>query len=248
MAKITSLDNIKSSKSERKKRASKSKVEVSETKPRKSSKSKSLKVSSKKKPRSKDIESELKSKDIKKKKKKKKKKLSERALERKRIKEAKLTTTTASLDRQFDQVASNLTIKEAEQLQEYVEIFTSLRDISRIKEQHCRDHANAKDIYALMKLYDQMREVIADIRTIRDVSGVVVTLRDDVINPMMQSAANEIVNINQTMRQFILKYLQGDEALTLIDKLNELSAKSGDALHESYLAAIDMTAITLEQQ
>lgn len=247
MAKITSLDNIKSSKSERKKRASKSKVEVSETKPRKSSKSKSVKVSSKKKSRSKDIESELKSKDIKKKK-KKKKKLSERALERKRIKEATLTTTTASLDRQFDQVASNLTIKEAEQLQEYVEIFTSLRDISRIKEQHCRDHANAKDIYALMKLYDQMREVIADIRTIRDVSGVVVTLRDDVINPMMQSAANEIVNINQTMRQFILKYLQGDEALTLIDKLNELSAKSGDALHESYLAAIDMTAITLEQQ
>lgn len=252
MVTITDVSSLERSKDSRKKRARTSSTKTIKKSKSKSSKSDKTKVSSKSRSKSSSKSDKVKSsssKDKIKKKSKKKKKLSERAREKRELKSlSNATSSTTSLERQFEEVASNLTIKEAEQLREYFEMFNSLRDITRIKEEHCRRNADSRDIYALMQLYNQMREVIADIRTIRDVSGIVVALRDDVIDPLIQSAANEVVTFNQTLKQFVLKHFQGDDALTLNAKIDELCGNSGQALQDAYNSALDMTAITLEQQ
>lgn len=199
---------------------------------------------------SKDTQSVKKSKPSKSDKKSKSSKSDKKSKTSKTLKERvkKAGSQVSHLEKQLDEAKNDPTIRESEQFQEYYEMFNSLKTIARVIEKRCKENANSKDIYALMQLYNQMREVIADIRTLRDIVGVAELIRNDVIDPLMQTAANELVQINQSMRQFIMKHLEGDIALDMVAKLNDLSANAGDVLHEAYGNSVDRTLETLEQQ
>jgi hypothetical protein len=236
MARITDLGSIGSTKI---KATTKTK-----SKKRKSLKDKLEKETKKSKIKKEKPERITESKSKKEKPKRKKKKSSKELMK----KAEKASGQISALEAQLVEAQNDPTIRESEQFQEYFEMFNSLKVIARVIEKRCKESAQSKDIYALMQLYNQMREVIADIRTLRDIAGVAELLRDEVIDPLMQSSANELVQLNQALRQFILKTIEGDSALAIVNKLNDLSANAGDALHEAYGNAIDKTVETLEQQ
>ncbi len=252
--KITSLDSVelkskKTPKSKAKKSKSKDTDKAKVKKSKDTDKAKKSKSKDRvKKSKDKDAKKSSRTKDKLKSKTTKTKKLSDKPskklLQRAEAKKSSLDSMASTVE----DLKSDVTIRESEQFKEYYEMFNSLKDIARSFEKRCKEGGQSKDVYALLKTYDQMREVIADIRALRDIAGVAELLRDEVIDPLVQVVLNEIVQLNQSVKQHVLKVIQGNDALSIIEKLNEICANVGDSLNDAYGNAIESTQEVLEQQ
>lgn len=87
---------------------------------------------------------------------------------------------------------------EAEFLQEYYHIYGTLGSIIRNLEQRMTEpgsSVNSKDVYALMTMYSQMRETIADLRSIKDMNAQAEELAQHVFDPAAKSAGEALVNL-----------------------------------------------------
>ena len=74
--------------------------------------------------------------------------------------------------------------QEKQQIDEYLHMFRRLSKLIRKAEKQCMKSGQSRDYYALCTLMSQQREVIADIRSVTDMSGQVATLDENVLQPM----------------------------------------------------------------
>lgn len=87
---------------------------------------------------------------------------------------------------------------ESEFLDTYQHIFTTLGNIIRnLEQQMSKENANvnSKDVYALMTMYSQMRETIADMRSIKDMSEQAEIVAREVFDPAMKASGDSLVNV-----------------------------------------------------
>ena len=87
----------------------------------------------------------------------------------------------------------------------YESMFKKLRRIMRTMETKVLDsNGNSNDIYALMALYNQMREIIADIRSMIDLSQNTQRIIDKILYPLIRDISNNYVDaiflINKNLR------------------------------------------------
>lgn len=248
MAKIRELSDVGATrtKSSAKKRSAKKsgKRSVVEAEDEKLLKRKKKKKSSKSKEMA-IIESEPK-----KKKKKKKSRSKESIAERRESKKNKLANNVPALEGALESmIQENPQIKEHDQFQEYVDIFTSLQDIARIKEEQCRNNnAQSKDVYALMQVYNQMRDVIADIRALKDITQVADQINVDVLEPFAQSTASILMDLYQSVEQLARKTLQQDEIMPFVTQLKAYTKGAGVSLQEAYQNSNSKTIEVLSEQ
>lgn len=230
------LDPEKEKKRKRKKKAD-------EAKAKEKAKEKELPNSTKKKKRKKKTVGEL---------------LKEGKTEQARKKASKLSSKALSVvsdsSEEIPEISSDLMPSalnsEAEFLQEYYHIYGTLGSIIRNLEQKMTEpgsQVNSKDVYALMTMYSQMRETIADLRSIKDMNEQAEELARHVFDPAAKSAGESLVGlyfkVSSSIRQKIndpavvedlietLKLDVGEQATNLQDQFDVARGRIVDILN-----------------
>lgn len=215
-------------------------------KKKKTSKSdKPVKAKKKKKTSLEDVDIELPAK-----KKKKKSRNKELIAEKRDRKKDKLAASVPALEGTLEtMIKENPQIREHDQFQEYVDIFNSLQKIARIKEEQCENNkAQSKDVYALMQIYNQMRDVIADIRALKDITQVADQINVDVLEPFASTTASILMEMYQSMEQLARKTLPNDQVMPFINQLKAYAQGAGASLQEAYVNSNNKTIEVLSEQ
>ncbi len=96
---------------------------------------------------------------------------------------------------------------EKKYFDEFEHIFKSLQKLTRIAERKYKDSKSSRDVYALMAMYSQIRECIADMRTIQDLSQQSDALIKEIIDPLIKTIGDSLVqlyyNTDQSVRETI---------------------------------------------
>ncbi|ARW58820.1 hypothetical protein HOS33_gp180 [Erwinia phage vB_EamM_Y3] len=181
--------------------------------------------------------------------KKKKKKKKENAVDtikkakKKRDKPAK-TTDLAALEGQLMEVLDDIpdVIKqENEQLQEYITMFTKCQSIARICEKQYEVSKQSKDIYALMQLYNQMREIIADLRALRDVNQLGEILNSEVLGPFAESAGTILISVFHAITAWNKNNLDVDSIANAHAATQQIIRSAAKDIEQAYQAGLDKT-------
>lgn len=135
--------------------------------------------------------------------------------------------------------------EDAEQLAQYRHMFDKLVRIATILENNIVRNESGREVYPLMQTYNQIREVIADMRALRDVGAMGATLNDEVIGPMMQSIAQDTVDLYQDLMRTVNSHLDPAQAKAMSPKINQLFSRAGTAMQRSYESALEKAQTVL---
>lgn len=108
---------------------------------------------------------------------------------------------------------------EVEFLNEYNHIYGTLGSIIRKLEERMTEkdsNVSSKDVYALMTMYSQMRETIADMRSIKDMNEQAEELAQLVFEPATKSAGEALINVYYKFVQIIRSSVEDPEKVEII--------------------------------
>lgn len=130
---------------------------------------------------------------------------------------------------------------EVEFQQEYDHIYRTLGSIIRNLENKMTEKdalVNSKDVYALMTMYSQMRETIADIRSIKDMNEQAEELAQQVFDPAAKSAGESLVNVYYKITRLVRQSVEDPAQVEdILDKLKlEISDQAGKLQDQFELA------------
>lgn len=129
-----------------------------------------------------------------------------------------------ALDRELDRLSKiNVAPQEKDYIEEYVHTYKSLKKIIRIKEaQVIEGGANQRDVYALSMLYSQMREVIADMRTIADMTQQTNILVERVLIPYKSDIVQVVTDVYYQLRKLMVEVSKPEQVPFAHSKLDDL--------------------------
>lgn len=255
MAKVMEAGDLLNKKKKRKlkdadekpKKKKKKKLVDTEEKPKKKKVKKSVDTDSKPKKKKKKSSSEDKPKKVKKAssrdrasileaKSKLKKQLPAKSKSVNEIEEVSEAETSA-LSKQFDELYGNhvgtLSVEDQEQMQEYFMMFHQLKTIARRFEVKSKQ-GSSKDVYALMKIYDQMREIIADLKALKDISQIADKLQQDVLIPYSRIVVAELSNIRASTLKAGNRLLAPENQKAFQEALDSAVIGASQKLEEGY--------------
>ena len=180
------------------------------------------------------------------KKKKEKPNAAKKEIEKKRKKKAGPVTGTelATMEAQVGELMADIpdVIKqENDQIAEYMIMFDKLRSMARECEAKYMAKKESRDIYALMQLYNQMREVIADLRALRDVTQLGDILNEEVLGPFAEASANSIVKIRQELLAWSNSHLSPDDLANFSEALDKIVKRNAKDIQTSYANGLGKT-------
>ena len=123
---------------------------------------------------------------------------------------------------------------------EYSHIFESLQELTRIAEDKYRTSEQSRDIYALMSMYSQMRECIADMRSIQDLNVQSDALISAILEPFLKSVGQTMVEQFFKMEKIIKANLKGDAAEDMLEELRSITQDSASKVQEHYATSKGM--------
>lgn len=132
--------------------------------------------------------------------------------------------------------------QEKEQLDEYLHMFRKLAKLIRKAEKQCMKSGQSRDYYALCTLMSQQREVIADIRSVSDMSGQVAQLDTNMLQPMARSIGQNMLDGFYQIRKLIIETSRPEETQFALAKLNEITNEQGKYLQSQYSLANEKAA------
>lgn len=122
-------------------------------------------------------------------------------------------------------------------LDTYSLMFRKLKRIMRKVEVKVMDTSSGNDIYALMALYNQMREVINDLRAMIDLSQNTQRIIDNVLYPFTRDVANNYADVIFLMQKNLRLSVEGEvykELKTSFDKSLSEHAKFIQGSYEKH--------------
>lgn len=128
--------------------------------------------------------------------------------------------------------------QEKQQIDEYLHMFRRLSKLIRKAEKQCMKSGQSRDYYALCTLMSQQREVIADIRSVTDMSGQVDQLDTNVLQPMSRSIGQNMLDVFYMLRKLIIEVSKPEETQFALSKLNEITTEQGKYLQMQYQDAV----------
>ena len=135
--------------------------------------------------------------------------------------------------------------EEAQQLNQYRHMFDELIEISTILETNIRNNRTSRDVYPLMQTYNQMREVIADMRALRDLGKLGDRVNEELIYPMVQSIGQDIAQFYQDLHADIRRLLPPHEAEIIMTELGTQFSGLGSKIKLAYDQCLDKSARVL---
>lgn len=143
--------------------------------------------------------------------------------------------TEEELIAELPQVAS----QEQEHLDEYLHMFRKLKRLIRKAEKDCLESNNPRGYYAVCTLYSAQREVIADIRSVSDMSTQVKHLEEHVLQPMIRSLGQNLLDSFYQVRKLLIETTRPAETQFALSKYEELTKEQGKYLQSVYAEAND---------
>jgi hypothetical protein len=128
-----------------------------------------------------------------------------------------------SFDSVLERIPSSMN-QEMEQVREYRQMFETLSRMARIAEQKYLKDKQSRDMYAALKAYAEMREIIADMRALADFTEHANRINETVVTPLVQSSAAALVEYNKAVLGVIQKEIDSTQ-FPLIKKLVDSYAR-----------------------
>lgn len=138
------------------------------------------------------------------------------------------------------EIPTGISNQEREHLDEYLHMYRSTSLLIRKSETHCLQEdtkPDSRDLYALCALYSQQREIIADIRSVSDMSGQVATMESTVIRPMISSIGQNILDCMFQVRKVILDSCRPDQVQNATYALELITKEQGKFMQGQYSLA-----------
>lgn len=143
---------------------------------------------------------------------------------------------------QYIEAIPDIVRQENEQIDEYIRMFEQLKLIVRKAEKQYLNSGQGRDLYPLMQVYNQMRELIADLRALRDVGQLGEVISTEVVTPFAQLGGNTMVKMVQEINAWIKSNCDDlsmiENSKTAIEAILRRSAKD---FQISYEAALNKT-------
>lgn len=165
--------------------------------------------------------------------------------EKKSKKKVPATLDTAALEneaQQYIEAIPDIVRQENEQIDEYIRMFEQLKLIVRKAENQYLKSGQGRDLYPLMQVYNQMRELIADLRALRDVGQLGEVISTEVVTPFAQLGGNGLVKMAQEINAWIKSNCDDlsmiENSKTAIEAILRRTAKD---FQISYEAALNKT-------
>lgn len=130
------------------------------------------------------------------------------------------------------------TAAEQEYLEEYLRLFVTNRRIIRLFEKKLLENPMSRDVYALMTLYSQQREIINDIRMISDLGGQVELIHSHVLRPYTSSLIQSVTDSYYQLRTLISQTCKKDTQFAL-EQLAELVKQLSISINTGQSVAIE---------
>jgi hypothetical protein len=92
-----------------------------------------------------------------------------------------------------------------------------------------------------MKVYDQMRDVIADMKSLQNVGEYIDALVQDVLNPFAMTTSQSILDFVNHLNSYVRKNIPTDLQDEVIKYCKTQAKASAVKMKESYLASIENT-------
>ena len=125
-------------------------------------------------------------------------------------------------------------MQDNEQVAEMVRMFNKLRRMATTLEGKFEENPSPQTVYALLKIYDQVRECIADLRALRDISQMGQLLNDEVITPLIQAVASGVSTMYQNIKMDMNKSLPPEYIKLLTSILDSHVQYVATDIEESY--------------
>lgn len=143
---------------------------------------------------------------------------------------------------QYIEAIPDIVRQENEQIDEYIRMFEQLKLIVRKAEKQYLQSGQGRDLYPLMQVYNQMRELIADLRALRDVGQLGEVISTEVVTPFAQLGGNGLVKMAQEINAWIKSNCDDlsmiENSKTAIEAILRRTAKD---FQISYEAALNKT-------
>lgn len=117
---------------------------------------------------------------------------------------------THNFDHVVERIPSSMT-QEMEQVAEYRQMFETLSRMARIAEKKYLKDKLSRDMYAALKAYAEMREIIADMRALADFTEHANRINEAVVTPLVQSSAAALVEYNKAVLSMIQKEIDSSQ-------------------------------------
>lgn len=138
------------------------------------------------------------------------------------------------LERQLAEQSLEAIGPEQEYLTEYLRMFRRLRRMTKRAYERSMESGNSRDYYSFCTLVSQQREVIADIRTLTDLSGQVDMITQNVVQPAIQELGQVFVNSYYQMRRLVLEVAVKEQTKFALTKLEDITKDVATALQLQY--------------
>jgi nucleotide-binding universal stress UspA family protein len=123
---------------------------------------------------------------------------------------------------------------------QYRAMFENAVDLAQRLEQQMAERVNSRDVYALNTLYSQIRELIADMRSTRDVTQIVSELQRRACDPFVKLMGQVIIDMFFAMQSNISALVKNNDIREeLIKKLQNLAADQGARVQDEYGKMLD---------
>lgn len=128
---------------------------------------------------------------------------------------------------------------ESQHMSAYADIFYTLREIIRLQEARCLNSEKTTNIYALMQLYNQLRDTIHDIRAASDFTQLSHTLVHNIIRPMLTDISQNTIDIIFYLKKEARHMLQPREFSKLDRMIDTYMIEHGRYVKEYYQRVTD---------
>jgi hypothetical protein len=126
---------------------------------------------------------------------------------------------------------------EKEYVKEYIYIYRKLKKLTRQAEKRAMTSGQAKDYYSYCTLVSQQREVIADIRSIVDLSGQVDILIQQALQPMVSQLGQVIVQSFYQHKRLLMDVAKEKELQFALKTLDGITRDVSQAIQMHYVQA-----------
>jgi len=133
----------------------------------------------------------------------------------------------------------NIEVADRQQMEQYHQMFTKLRDISIGIEKKCMKSFGSRDVYALLKCYAEMREIIADLRALKNIDNSVNEFNDDVLQPYAKLSTNAVLTFRQSVLTMLQQNCSTDEYSMFIKQIDQFAHGAGVEIDTGYQGALD---------
>lgn len=124
--------------------------------------------------------------------------------------------------------------KEREYYEEYIHMFTKLKAGIRKLEKIQSMSPSTRNVYALIAMYSQQREIIADIRALSDFTENVNAILNNVVQPLFSSITQSNLDIFYHIRKMLIENCKDEQTQSSIRQLETLMRDQAKFLQEKY--------------